>query len=59
MREASGKVREAAADVTVLLTNDGILPLQPDTLRRVTVIGPSATAPCLGGGGSSQVAPYP
>jgi beta-glucosidase len=52
-------LREAAAEATVLLTNDGTLPLAPEKLRRVAVIGQHAAAPCLGGGGSSQVVPHP
>ena len=52
-------LREAAAEAAVLLTNDGILPLAAQMLRRVAVIGPHATAPCLGGGGSSQVVLHP
>jgi beta-glucosidase len=52
-------LREAAAEATVLLTNNGVLPLSPASLRRVAVIGPHAVAPCLGGGGSSQVVLHP
>jgi beta-glucosidase len=52
-------LREAAAEATVLLTNDGILPLAPAELRSIAVIGQHATAPSLGGGGSSQVVLHP
>ena len=47
--------RRAAAESTVLLTNDGILPLSPD--RRVTVIGAFAKHPRFQGFGSSLVNP--
>lgn len=38
--------RQVAAASTILLTNDGVLPLAP-TLRRVAVIGPAADDPRL------------
>jgi beta-glucosidase len=48
-------LREAAAAGFVLLKNDGaLLPL--DRARRIAVIGPAATDPCLQGGGSAQIA---
>jgi beta-glucosidase len=50
-------VREAAAAGTVLLANDGILPLQPGSLRRVALIGSSALEPRAQGGGSAMVFP--
>ncbi|HXH56522.1 beta-glucosidase [Iamia sp.] len=48
---------EAAAAGTVLLTNDGTLPLDRSSLRRVAVIGPNANRAVIMGGGSSHVAP--
>jgi beta-glucosidase len=50
-------VREAAVGGTVLLRNDGILPLRADSLRRVALIGPSALEPRSQGGGSAMVFP--
>jgi beta-glucosidase len=51
-------LRRAAADAIVLLRNDGVLPLDPGSLRRVAVLGPRAADPCLGGGGSARVIPH-
>ncbi|WCO66824.1 glycoside hydrolase family 3 C-terminal domain-containing protein [Iamia majanohamensis] len=48
---------EAAAAGTVLLTNDGTLPLDRTALRRVAVVGPNADRAVIMGGGSSHVAP--
>src|SRR5208282_2455108 len=48
-------LRRASAEATVLLSNDGTLPLDPASLRRIAIIGPHATAPCVMGGGSAQV----
>ena len=47
--------REVAADGTVMLVNDGLLPLPADT-SRVAVIGPNASQLAMGGG-SSEVTP--
>ena len=48
-------VRAASAEASVLLTNDGVLPLRPEALQRVAVIGEPATQSAMGGGGSSQL----
>ena len=57
--DAAPLAREAAAAAAVLLRNDGLLPLQVDTLRRVAVIGPGAKdARALGGGSASVPLPY-
>lgn len=48
---------EAAAAGTVLLTNDGTLPLDRTALRRVAVVGPNADRVVVMGGGSAQVEP--
>lgn len=51
-------LRRAVAAGTVLLRNErGVLPLDPARLRRVAVIGPSATAVRIQGGGSAEVFP--
>ena len=48
--------REVAAEGTVLLVNDGLLPLT-GPVSRVAVIGPNASQLAMGGG-SSEVTPY-
>jgi beta-glucosidase len=49
--------REASIEGTVLLANDGILPLAPDALGRVAVIGHNAREARTQGGGSATVLP--
>jgi beta-glucosidase len=49
--------REVAEKGTVLLKNDGLLPLDEKTLRSVAVVGRLADAPNLGDYGSSRVYP--
>ena len=49
--------RRAAASGSVLLTNDGVLPLSADGMDRVAVIGSFAETPRFQGAGSSQVNP--
>ncbi len=51
-------VREAAAAATVLLSNDGVLPLDPAGLSSIAVIGPNALNAKIMGGGSAAVASY-
>jgi beta-glucosidase len=52
-------VRRAAAESFVLLTNNGILPLNGAKLRKVAVLGPNAATPCTQGGGAAHIdAPY-
>ncbi|MFD9550179.1 glycoside hydrolase family 3 C-terminal domain-containing protein [Nocardia salmonicida] len=53
--EAQELVRRVAAEAMVLVRNDGILPLAPDTT--VALLGPSAGEPRFLGGGSATVIP--
>lgn len=55
-QHAGGLLRDAAAAAFVLLRNEGgALPLPPEAVRTLAVIGPGAADPCFQGGGSSQV----
>jgi len=50
--------REIAARAIVLLKNDGaVLPLDPDAVQSIAVIGEFARTPRYQGGGSSQITP--
>ena len=55
--EVSALVRRASAAGSVLLSNDGILPLVPGELRRLAVLGPRAAVAPGQGGGSSNLRP--
>jgi beta-glucosidase len=56
--EHQALARELAEESIVLLKNDGqILPLQPDRIQSIAVIGPNAAEGRIGGGGSSFVEP--
>ena len=56
--EAARLLRIAVAASTVLLRNVGqVLPLRPQRLRTVAVLGPNAAAPRIQGGGSAEVYP--
>jgi beta-glucosidase len=50
-------MRRAAAAATVLLRNDGTLPLDTTTRPSIAIIGHHASSPTIMGGGSAQVAP--
>ena len=50
--------REAAAAGTVLISNDGTLPLNPEALASIALIGPNAAAARVMGGGSAKVRSY-
>ncbi|CAK7216456.1 hypothetical protein SBRCBS47491_002830 [Sporothrix bragantina] len=51
--------RETAANSVVLLKNENnILPLKPEKLQTLAIIGPNAKHPTLGGTGSAVVNPY-
>ena len=52
----SALIRRAGAAGTVLLTNDGILPLA--NIGKIAVIGPNAKVAQIMGGGSSQLNPH-
>ncbi|KAJ7182828.1 beta-glucosidase [Mycena crocata] len=49
-------MRRAAAQSIVLLKNDGgLLPLQPQSLKKIAIVGPNAKAIVLSGGGSAAL----
>lgn len=50
--------REAAREATVLLHNDGILPLADEALSSIAAIGPGWGRANLMGGGSAQLRPH-
>ncbi|MFJ3223006.1 glycoside hydrolase family 3 C-terminal domain-containing protein [Streptomyces sp. NPDC086783] len=56
-RDARFLLRRAVAASTVLLHNRDVLPLDPDALGTVAVIGAHATRPRVQGGGSAGVFP--
>ncbi len=51
-------IRQAAAAGTVLVANNGVLPLDPATSGSVAVIGPNARKAQIMGGGSATVQAY-
>ena len=51
-------MRKVASESIVLLRNEGdILPLNPQKLRKIAIIGPNAKAIILSGGGSAALKP--
>jgi beta-glucosidase len=58
LSEHRALAREAARESIVLLRNDGTLPLEPNTLRRLAVIGPNAERGQIMGGGSAALRPH-
>jgi beta-glucosidase len=57
--DVAAELRATAAASFVLARNDGLLPLDASTLRRVAVIGPNAAeARTLGGGSATVFPPY-
>lgn len=50
-------LRETVARSTVVLANDGVLPLDTSQLSRVALIGPNLMEPFIQGGGSASVTP--
>lgn len=55
--EARAVALKAAEEGMVLLTNNGILPLDTVKYKKIAVIGPNANPAVAGAGGSSQVTP--
>lgn len=51
-------IRQAAAAGTVMVANNGVLPLDPTTAGSVAVIGPNARKAQIMGGGSATVQAY-
>ena len=51
-------IREAAAAATVLIRNNGVLPLRTAGISSLAVIGPNALNAKIMGGGSAKVAAY-
>ena len=57
--DAAALAREAAAAAAVLVSNDGILPLELENIGRVAILGPGArNARPLGGGSAIVFPPY-
>ncbi|MCP4752770.1 MAG: beta-glucosidase [Proteobacteria bacterium] len=56
--EVRALARRSAVEGMVLLKNDGVLPFEADSLKRVAVIGPNAEVGQIQGGGSSGVKPH-
>lgn len=54
--ETRALIRKAGAEGTVLLRNNGVLPLKPG--QKIAVIGPNARIAQIMGGGSSQINPH-
>ncbi len=56
--EDRGLIRAAAAAATVMIKNEGLLPLDPAGIASIAVIGPNALKAKIMGGGSAAVAAY-
>ena len=51
-------MRKVASESIVLLRNEGaVLPLNPQKLKKIAIIGPNAKAIILSGGGSASLKP--
>ncbi len=53
--ETRALIRRAGAEAAVLLKNENMLPLTPQKLQRIAVIGPNAARAVMFGGGSAQI----
>lgn len=51
-------LEEARGSMVLLKNANHLLPLNRDTIKSIAVLGPNAFPAVVGGGGSSQVAPY-
>ena len=51
-------IRQAGAEGRVLLKNDGVLPLKPQAIKTIAVIGPNALKGQYMGGGSASLNPH-
>jgi len=51
-------IRRAGVEGTVLLKNEGILPLDGNTKAKIAIIGPNAKVAQIMGGGSAQLNPH-
>ena len=52
-------LRLASAEATVLLTNNGVLPIDPAAVHSIALIGPHVRVPCVMGGGSASLTTPP
>ena len=57
-KDVRALLTEAAASSSVLLTNDGLLPLIPQATTTIALIGDHAVQPRFQGGGSAGVIPF-
>lgn len=53
--ETRALIRRVGAEASVLLKNDGLLPLAAAPLKRLAVIGPNSAHAVMFGGGSAQI----
>ena len=56
--EVRALIRRAGAEGVVLLKNNGVLPLHPETGSTIAIIGPNAATAQIMGGGSAQINPH-
>ncbi len=57
-RDRKVALDEALESIVLLQNRGGVLPLDPDKIRSIAVIGPDAWPAVPGGGGSSTVTPF-
>lgn len=51
-------LREVATESIVLLQNNGILPINPQKVNKLAILGPNAMKPTAGGSGSAALDPH-